>query len=92
MFGFSLPKLLVIVAVIAVVWYAFKFIGRRDQLGAAKKAPRQGANRGANRAANRAASKKTRDEIEDLVQCTACGTYVQSRGATCARPNCPHQG
>ena len=75
---------MVIVAVIAVVWYAFKFIERRNQLGAARKAPRQ--------RANRAADKKTRDEIEDLVQCTACGTYVQSRGATCARPNCPHQG
>ena len=80
MFGFSLPKLLVIVAVIAVVWYAFKFIGRRDQLGATQKTPR------------RSAKKKARDEVEDLVQCAVCGTYVQSRGATCARPNCPYQG
>ncbi len=79
MFGFSLPKLLVIVAVIAVVWYAFKFIGRRDQLGATK------------RTARRSTKKKSRDEIEDLVQCAVCGTYVQTGGATCVRGDCPYR-
>ncbi len=79
MFGFSLPKLLVIVAVIAVVWYAFKFIGRRDQVSASEKTPR------------RSTGKKSRDEIEDLVRCTVCGTYVQSGGATCAREDCPYR-
>ncbi len=79
MFGFSLPKLLVIVAVIAVVWYAFKFIGRRNQVGATAKTPR------------RSTGKKSRDQIEDLVQCTVCGTYVQSGGATCVREDCPYR-
>ena len=79
MFGFSITKLMVIVAVIAVVWYAFKFIGRRDQLGASAKTPR------------RSAKKKSRDEIEDLVQCGVCGTYVQSGDATCVRGDCPYR-
>ena len=28
MFGFSLPKLLILIALIAVVWYGFKAMGR----------------------------------------------------------------
>ena len=28
MFGFSLPKILLLVVIIAVVWYGFKAIGR----------------------------------------------------------------
>ena len=30
MFGFSLTKLLVLVAIIAVVWYGFKLLSRRQ--------------------------------------------------------------
>ena len=40
MFGFSFYKLLVLVTVIAVVWYGFKFIGRpQDQSQADAKLP-----------------------------------------------------
>ncbi len=79
MFGFTITKLLMTVAIVAVIWYAFKLIGRRDQLGATEKTPR------------RSTGRKSRDEIEDLVQCTICGTYVQSGGATCAREDCPYR-
>ncbi len=79
MFGFSLPKLLVIVAVIATVWYFFKLVGRRNQVGAAVKKSR------------RTTKEKARDEIEDLVQCAVCSTYVQPRSATCVRGDCPYR-
>ena len=32
MFGFSLPKLAVLIVIIAAVWYIFKAIGRRRDL------------------------------------------------------------
>ena len=77
MFGFSLPKLLVIAVVIAAIWYFFKFIGRRNQVGAKRTAtPR---------------SPKKKLEIEDLVQCAVCGTYVQPDAASCERADCPER-
>jgi len=32
MFGFSFPKLAVLIAIILVVWYGFKFFGQRREL------------------------------------------------------------
>ena len=32
MFGFSLPKLAVLIAIILAVWYGFKILGRRRDL------------------------------------------------------------
>mgnify|MGYP001037364704 len=32
MFGFSFPKLAILIAIIAAVWYVFKAIGRRRDL------------------------------------------------------------
>ncbi len=43
MFGFSLPKLLVLAAIIAAVWYGFKFLGR---LEAKRKAELKAAEKG----------------------------------------------
>lgn len=43
MFGFSLPKLLVLAAIIAAVWYGFKFLGR---LEAKRKAELKSAKKG----------------------------------------------
>ena len=35
MFGFSFPKLAVLIAIILVVWYGFKFLGQRRELSEA---------------------------------------------------------
>ena len=32
MFGFSLPKLTVLIAIVVVIWYGFKLLGRRREL------------------------------------------------------------
>ena len=77
MFGFSLSKLLVIAVVIAAIWYFFKFVGRRNQAVAKRKAtPR---------------SPKNKLEVEDLVHCAVCGTYVQPGAASCERSDCPER-
>lgn len=78
MFGLSLPKLLALAAVIAAVWYGFRWLARYQQVQrskAAKKVDRGGA----------AAS------TEELVRCPRCGTYVPQRSpVACGRADCPY--
>ena len=84
MFGFSLTKLLVTVAIVAAVWYGFKFIGRLDKAHKAKAAlkPEGGDQR-----------RPAAVESEEMERCAACGTYVAVRGAaSCGRDDCPYPG
>ena len=70
------------VAVVAAVWYAFKAFGRR---GAGQLDKRRG------RPAAPTDSHDAAGEIEDLVQCALCGTYIQPGAVACERPDCPHR-
>lgn len=89
MFGIpSLQKLLVLAAVIALVWYGFKFVGRlqdqrRAEGGLRGRAPR--------RSKRRAAAEPRVQDAEDMVVCPVCQAYVQARGPTrCDRSDCPY--
>lgn len=83
MFGFGLTKLLVLVALVAAVWYGFKFVGRLDE------ARRQQA--GSVKPGRRAGRGGKSPEIEDTVQCPVCGAYVVAKSASpCERPDCPY--
>lgn len=83
MFGFGLTKLLVLAAIIAAVWYGFKFVGRLGEVR------RRGADR--ERPQRRPAGDDSAAEIEDTVQCPVCGAYVVARSANpCERPDCPY--
>lgn len=83
MFGFGLTKLLVLVAIIAAVWYGFKFVGRLEE--ARRQQP---AERGSGR---RGAARDAAPEVEDTVQCPVCGAYVVAKSASpCERPDCPY--
>lgn len=82
MFGFSLPKLVVLAVIIAAVWYGFKFLGR---LEAKRKAELKAAKKGgsATQAADLAA--------ESMIQCPVCETYVAASSArSCGRGDCPY--
>jgi len=71
MFGlFSLPKLIFTAAIIAAVWYGFKWLGQRQKIQ--KRAERENL---------RAGSKRTEGPVvEDMVQCPDCGAYVPDDG------------
>lgn len=77
MLGFSLSKLLVLILIIAAVWYGFKWAGRLDQ---ARKERLRRSDAGSDEEANR-----------DLAECPACGTYVTARLDQCpeGRGDCP---
>ena len=76
MFGFSLSKLLVLAALVAAVWYGFRWIQRRQQLQ--QSAENDKVERGAD------------PSSEDLVACSQCGVFVPAHGGrSCDRADCP---
>ena len=90
MLGFSLQKLLVLAAVIAAVWYGFKFVGRLQDQRKADREPGAGEAR-RSKVRWRRASRPAAPEAEDMVECPVCRTYVQARGASrCERADCPY--
>ena len=91
MFGFSLQKFLVLAAVIALVWYGFKYVGRlQDQRKAGGGLGGRAARRSKSRGGTSAAGPRT-PEAEDMVACPVCQAYVQVRGAMrCDRSDCPY--
>ncbi len=82
MFGFSLQKLVVLAAIIAAVWYGFKFVGRLDK-----------ARKAALKSARVESAAAPVADVEEMERCAACGTFVPLRGAgACGRDDCPYPG
>ncbi|MDX1711273.1 MAG: hypothetical protein R3316_09065 [Rhodovibrionaceae bacterium] len=79
MLGFSIQKILLLIAVIAAVWYGFKMLSRLEQ------AKREGGK------VTDKTDKDSRPDTEDLVPCPVCDAYVPSENATnCGRSDCPY--
>jgi hypothetical protein len=77
MFGGPLGKLLVIIAVIAAVWYGYKYVNRVNEI-------RETQRRRAPRPGTRAL------EAEDMTKCRVCGAYVTQHARNCGRADCPY--
>ncbi len=90
MLGFSIQKLLVLAAIVAAVWYGFKFVGRLDRARKAEAKSRTGSSgKTAGSAARRQAEPDP--QAEDMVLCEVCEAYVPVRGKTnCGRADCPY--
>jgi len=84
MFGFGFMKLLVLVGVVAFVWFGWRWYQRWElEQRRAEAARRAGSSTGGNAPPPRLAA-------EDMVACKVCGTYVAAHGArACARAECP---
>jgi uncharacterized protein len=79
MLGFSIQKILLLVAVIAAVWYGFKMFSR---LEAAKREREKVADE---------RDENSGPRTEELVQCPVCEAYVPSQHPTsCGRSDCPY--
>lgn len=82
MFGLpSLNKLLILVAIISAIWFAFRLIGQLDRQR--REATKVGKGRGGKKPADR-------QQVEDMVQCRVCGAFTAARGSACGRANCPY--
>ncbi len=81
MFG----KFLLTVAVIAIIWFGYKYLAhlaelkRRDTTGRPAKGP------------SRRAEQPDTPDAEAMVECRVCGTWQTARGAKpCGRSGCPY--
>ena len=83
----SLPKLLGLLAVIWLIWTAFRFYEARK-----KNISNQSTDNGESKSTGEAGA--TENEAYktsvDLKECDACGAWFS--GETCERENCPGQG
>jgi hypothetical protein len=75
-------KLLVLILIIAAVWYGFKLLARRNQNVGRRQPPGQ-IGSGKREAADEA--------TQDMESCTVCGTFVPNAAAKgCGRDACPY--
>ena len=91
MFGFSFTKLLVLVAVLAAVWYGFRLVGRLDKQR--KEGGRLQRTAQPPKSAGAAAREPAKAEAnsEDMEPCRVCSAYVAGHGAaSCGRADCPY--
>ncbi len=84
MFGFSLPKLLILVAIVVVVWQGFKIIQKRQEVQARGERDRV-------RESRRTGGRRDAPPVEDMVRCEVCDAFVPATGAAdCGRSGCPY--
>ena len=83
MFGFSLGKLAVLAAIIAAVWYGFRFLTQLEARRAQQKV------RGAGRPAER--GEHPAEGAESMIQCPACQVFMPAADTKrCGRSDCPY--
>lgn len=78
-------KLLLTVAVVALIWFGFKFAQRvmdnqrrrEDEAGRPGPKPRFQPN-------------PDGDSVQDLIKCPTCSTYRSARAGSCGREDCPY--
>ncbi len=82
MFGLpSIQKLIVLAAVIAAVWYGFKFLGRLQEARKAEAKLREAnSGRPAKKGNSPQSSAKGGGQVEDMAQCPSCGAYFPAGG------------
>ncbi len=89
MFGFSLPKLMLLAFLLVAVWYIFKLIERRDEVRKREEIER--AAEAAVRDNVERKKEKKRKSAAETIACTVCGNYVPSEGVrSCGREKCPY--
>jgi len=81
MFGLpSLGKLLVLVAIISAIWFAFRLLGQIDRNR------REAARRDKEQArVDRTQSR----QVDDMVKCEVCGTFTARGSKSCGKAGCP---
>ncbi len=97
MLGIGLGKLFLLVLLILVIWYGFKYVNRAEEVRQTfKRAARDAAARSQARTQGRGQARTQARrggpaiKAEDMVKCRACGVYVTASGASnCGRADCP---
>ncbi len=74
MFGFSPLKIIVLLAIIAAVWYGFKVFAR---------------GKPAKKVENDTPAEKDEGAV-DMEACAVCGDYVPDGSSACGKDDCPY--
>ena len=87
MLGLSIGKILLTAAVIAAVFYGWKWLGRvQAQRPAVKKSAKK-------RSGGNVSAPPPASDAVDMVQCPICGDFVSANGTrNCGRDDCPYPG
>jgi uncharacterized protein len=86
MFGLSLGKILILVAVVAAVWFGYRFLKRMQRV---KREESDADER--RQMPHGAAGGHAATEAEEMSACPVCGTYLAPRSArSCGRKDCPY--
>lgn len=85
-FGISFAKILLVAAVIAAVWFGFKYFSRSAEQGEAED---KRAKKSRDKAAPPPAPGGGTQAVEDMVRCAVCGAFQARNAAPCERRDCP---
>ncbi len=81
MFGMpSLGKILILVAIISAIWFGFRLLGQLDRQR------RDVARKEKERAR---AHRATPRQVDDMVKCEVCSTFIARGSKSCGKPGCP---
>jgi type II secretory pathway component PulM len=87
----GLPKILVLVIIIVVIWQAFKIIGRvqKARIAEAQARVREAKAQARNPRQTRTQAATTRTGVAETRECPVCGAYVAQGSGACGKPRCP---
>lgn len=82
----SLSKIITLVGILAIVWFAFRLLGKVQRQreaalrrnGGAKANPKGGSGR-----------KAPAMDTHDMAKCPVCGVYTATGSGRCGTPGCP---
>ncbi len=83
----SFWKFLVVVAVVAVAWFGWRWFQRWE-----KERRDIADRRGAEDSVRRQRGRSGPAEVEDLSKCRICGAFVAAGARSCGQPRCPYPG
>lgn len=89
MFGMSFGKVALLVAIVAIVWFGFRWFQRWEKERRTDTASRDRLDRDASPGDKPGGRARTGTEPEVMTACRVCGTYVAPGARACGRPNCP---
>ena len=79
MLGFSLTKFVLLAAIVAVIWYGFKFVGRGEQRQKKELAE------------FRKPELVDINDVGEMIKCSKCDAFVTANGAiNCGLSQCPN--
>jgi len=82
----EVPKLVLIVLLVFVVWYAMRWRNRPPP--DPRTAARQN-ERSADQRRRQQSSPRAQPAVEDLTACRTCDAYVAASAGSCGKPGCP---